>query len=298
MRKNNYHMSALNAMLLCVVILFSFSSCEKEITVDIPRADQKLVVEGYVENGELPYVILTKTYPYFDPVDSTALVGLLVLDAKVYISDGTQTDTLSLTFDSSIFPPLFYRSNTMTGEIGKTYNLTIEYDGKVYTSSTRIPPAISLDSLWFKIQPGKDSLGFVWAHLTDPDSLGNAYRWSAKRIGKDDNFVAPMGSVFEDKFVNGKSFDFAYNRGEKPNSEAIDDNNEERFHFKRGDTLIIKFSSIDRTTFDIWRSIETDISNNGNPFAAPSSVRTNIKGGAIGIWAGYGNSFHGLKAAE
>ena len=45
-------------------------------------------------------------------------------------------------------------------------------------------------------------------------------------------FIAPSGSVFEDKFINGKAFDFAYNRGHLPNSTASEDENEEAGFYK------------------------------------------------------------------
>lgn len=273
---------------IILIFIFFFISCEKEIEIEIPFTERKVVIEGYIMQGEKPYVILTRSSPYFATVDSSTLISLIVTDAKVYVSDGMITDTLSLTLDSDIFPYLIYKGNTITGEAGKTYHLTIETEGNVFTSSSYLTAAVPLDSLWFKIQPGLDSLGWVWAHLTDPDTIGNSYRWFAKRIGKDDDFIAPIGSVFNDKFINGKSFDFAYNRGRKPNSEAEDDNNEERGYFKRGDVIVVKFTTIDIANFEFWRAAEVEMGNNGNPFAAPNVIPSNINGDAYGIWGAYG----------
>ena len=58
-------------MLICCVLLTTvmfFSSCEKDITVDLPTQEQKYVVEGYIENGLPAYVLLSKTADYFAPV--------------------------------------------------------------------------------------------------------------------------------------------------------------------------------------------------------------------------------------
>jgi hypothetical protein len=144
----------------------------------------------------------------------------------------------------------------------------------------------------------KDSLGFIWAHLTDPDTIGNCYRWFAQRINhypgtnemKDPYFIAPIGSTTEDKFFNGKSFDFGYNRGNLPNSDKDDDNNDERFYFKRGDTVVVRFTTIDRANFEFWRNQETQVSNNGNPFSNPQPIKSNINGG-LGVWGAYGVSY-------
>ena len=80
------------------------------------------------------------------------------------------------------------------------------------------------------------------------------------------NFLSP-DSTFEDKFINGKSFDFFYNRGNEPNSTKKDDNNDEKMFFKKGDTIVVRFCTIDRANFQFWRDEETQVSNNGNPFA-------------------------------
>jgi hypothetical protein len=179
------------------------------------------------------------------------------------------------------------------GAVGVTYNLTIEAEGKSLSSTTTILNPIPLDSTWYryiKVNNAGDSLGFVYAHFIDPPMEGDCYRWLARRQGKDYSFVAPVGSVFDDKFVNGQSFDFAYSRGEVPNSTAEDDHNEEDGYFKIGDTVIVKYCTIDRATFDFFRQVDVAIYSQGNPFAAPTAVPSNVypRESALGIWCGYG----------
>lgn len=275
-------------------VVLTLLACERNITVDLPVPEQKIVVEGYIENGQNAIVTLTKTAAFFAPVDSASLISYLVLDAVVTVSDGINTEQLMLTIDTSQYIPFVYKSQTLTGQEGKTYTLTVVADGKTLTAVTTIPNAVALDSVWYKEQEGRDSLGFAWAHLTDPDTLGNCYRWFAKRMGKDKRFLAPLGSVFEDKFINGKSFDFAYNRGYEPNTYSDEDENI-RGYFSQGDTIAVKFCSIDRAHFDFWRIQEVQVSNNGNPFAAPAPIPSNINGG-LGIWGGYAATFDTIIA--
>jgi hypothetical protein len=185
----------------------------------------------------------------------------------------------------------------MKGEYEKYYELSISVNGKTYISRTKIPAPVKLDTVWYKVQE-QDTLGFAWAHLTDPDTLGNAYRWFAKRINlnskgvpKDNYYVAPFGSVFDDKFINAKSFDFAYDRGHPPSQEGVaSEPGEVQHYFKPWDTIAIKFCTIDYGVFQFLRLYESVIFNNGNPFASPASVPSNISGGALGVWAGYGIS--------
>ncbi len=275
--------------------MLTLSSCEKDISVDLPQAQQQYVVEGYVETGKAPYILLSKSTPYFAAFDSASLINYVVKGATVIIDDGIVVDTL-LEVDPNT--GYLYLSTKLTGEVGKNYSLKIIIpDGTILTAQTRIQEPLLLDSTWFKVQENKDSLGFVWAHMTEPDTLGNCYRWFAQRLGKDNQFVAPSGSVFDDRFINGKSFDFAYNRGSVPNSQAVDDNNEEEGFFKDGDTVIVKFCTITHDSYDFWRLAESQSSTNGSPFSSPASLPTNVQGG-LGIFEGYSPVFYTVIAKK
>ena len=292
----------LAAVLMLIVLSTLISSCEKNVTVKIPETEDEIVVEGYIETGTHPYVILSKSLPFFGTININNFIQRTIPGAVVTVDNGTFTDTLAQVISGYGI----YSTLQMSGENGKSYKLKVEINGKTLTAVTTIPMPVSPDSVWFKVDGHKDSLGFVWAHLTDPDTLGNCYRWSARRINrytfglqigqqKDSAFIAPLGSVFDDKFINNKSFDFDFPRGNDPNSKKEDDDNDEKFYFKKGDTIIVKFSSIDRDHFEFWRSEETQVNNNGNPFGSPAPVIGNING-ALGIWGGYGNTFDTVYA--
>ena len=291
--------------LYLIVIALFFSSCEENISLDLPREDPRVVVDGYVETGLPPYVLLSRSSSYFDPINPGALNSFAESGAIVTIYDGdklvqlTELDTVvngvSL---KGFYAALDSVTNlpTMFGEEGRTYQLTIiTKDNKRLFSTVKLQPHIDLDSTWFKVQDNLDSLGFAWANLTDPDTIGNCYRWMAKRITKDDLFLAPLGSAFEDKFINGQSFVFNAFRGQIPNSTKTDDINDEAGLFKKGDTIIVKFCVVDRGTFEFWRDAETQISNNGSPFAVPSNIKSNITGG-LGLFATYSPAYDTIIA--
>lgn len=266
-------------MIATLVITFS---CKKDIDVKIPDYVQKLVVEGRIEAGAKPLVYLSYTVPYFGNHTSN-LSDFSVKGALVTVNDGTTTDTLKDPFGQGYV----YAAFNMVGVAGKTYNLNIQLNGKTYTAHTRIEPQVKLDSLWFKVLRD-DSLGFVYAFINEPGATADNYRWFAKRVGKDQDFIAPLGSAFDDKFINGKSFEFAYNRGMLQNSTAEDDNNNEHNFFKLNDQVVVKFCTIGYDEFRFFRSYDANIISNGNPFAAPTNLESNIEGeNVIGVWCGY-----------
>lgn len=261
-----------------------FGSCVKDIEVDVPEYQEKLCVDARIEQGGFARVILTKNAPYFGEYDLNNLLNYVVTNAFVTVSNGSTVDTLThIGFG-------LYQGSVITGQAGGNYTLNISWNSKVYTASTSILAPVPLDSLWFEVQGTLDSLGYIWAHLSEPPGTGNAYRWFAMRLNKDADFVPPFGSAFDDKFIDGQAFDFAYNRGHLPSSDAEDDNNIEHGYFKKQDTVVIKFTTIDEPSYDFWRTYETQVLSEGNPFAAPGSIKSNIlpKGEALGIFCGYG----------
>lgn len=269
------------------LLILVFISCEKEITVDLPNPEEKIVVEGHIEPGSFPYVLLSVNAAYFAPTDLNAYQQYLVKNAVVTITDGTVTDTLHELIPGYGY---FYAAKSLTGTIGKTYSISISAKGKTIYGNTSITVPVPLDSLWFKTIPGNDSLGYLYAHLSEPAGPGNYYRIFAKRMGKDDDFIPPFGSVFDDKFIDGQSFEFSFSRGSEPNSTKPDDNNEEEGYFKAGDTVIVKFCTLDKEGFEFYRSFETELYSNGNPFAAPSNIKSNLKPdkNVLGVFCGYG----------
>ena len=274
------------------IMLTFLYSCTEDINLTVVGGDKKIVIEGSIENGKPARVMVTRNSPLGQTLDYN---NLLVTNAQVYVSNGIITDTLRFNYpilDLTSSIPFLYKGSAFVGVPGQTYYLTVIADGITYSSITTIPALVSLDSVWWKEQPPKDSLGFAWAHLSEPAGFGNAYKWYAKRPTKDDRFLAPYASTFDDKFIDGKSFDFAYNRGTDPNATAAappiltDDG-----YFKKTDTIYIKFCTIDYFTAKFYTTYEAALQTNGNPFASPVSIISNIYGGGLGVWGGFGCTY-------
>ncbi|HBS86618.1 MAG: hypothetical protein A2W91_20590 [Bacteroidetes bacterium GWF2_38_335] len=273
-------------------------SCEKEITVDLPDAEDKIVIEGSIENGMFPIVIISRNMSYFDKVDTNTYENLLVTDATVVVTDGIITDTLMF-----IYP--IYIGFGIIGEIGKSYDLTVIADGKTMTATTRIPNPVPIDSIKFQktISPEysaqyNDSLGFIWMYAKDPDTLGNCYRFFTMTNGPSRHeqlFVHPSTSVTDDQYFNGRNVEFSFENGDNPYLDDVEPNESDTgyvkppsYYFRLGDTVIVKLSSIDPIHYNFWYTIEQQVGTDGNPFASPTTIQSNIKGGGLGVWGGYG----------
>jgi len=202
--------------LIPLYLLSLLTSCEKEITINIPEPKSKIVVDGRIEQDFPPYVILTHNQAYFN-ADLSDMQEMFIHDAVVKVANGTDTVLLNEfctnSLPDSLLPliaaytgidPLILQyfhyciyttfNPAMLGQVGKTYSLSIETEGKTLTSSTTIFPPVPLDSLWWTLE-ADDTSGYIWSHITEPPQQGDAYRWLAKVIGKDQTYIPPLNAA-------------------------------------------------------------------------------------------------------
>ncbi len=300
------------------LIILALTACEKEITVDLPETEPRIVVEASIETGQAPFVLLTRTQKYFAPTSLASIAASFVSEAEVRVNDGVTTHELIKLCSSLLTEEqleevalltgfnagllananiCIWTSPTLLGENGRTYRLEVDVENKSLTSTTTIPNPVPLDSLWFRLalqQPGDDTLGLIWATINDPDTMGNHYRWFAQRINrrpdgrmKDMRYIAPLFSVYEDRYVNGLTFDLNFARGRAPFSDSADEPGEAQGYFKRNDTVAIKMASIGRAEFLFYKSYASNVVTEGDVFSTPANIISNIDGG-LGVWVGYG----------
>jgi len=297
--KTNIELLVLGCLIFALLML---SSCEKEIELKLPEAELKLVVEGWIEQDSFAIVSITRNASYFDKVDTAVILNSFVKNAEVYISNSDgKSEKLELDYSNAfknIWPHICYKGKSLKGEIGKTYHLTIYAEGDTILGKTTIPEPTTLDSLWWKpdniSNPDNDSLGFIWANYSDDPNVSKYYRFFTKRLGRDNNFIPIFGSVYTDEFFSGKEFTFYLHRGVGiiTDIEALQDD-KELFYFKKGDTVDIKLTSIDKEHYEFWRTIEQEVLMGGNPFMFPAVIRHNVTN-AIGVFGGYSITYYRL----
>lgn len=304
-------------ILIIVFVSLLFSSCEEEYIPVNSGEGPKYVVEGYIEAGQdplPPYLILTKTFDFYSEIGSEQFTNSFVHDADVRVSDGTKEvvfteicfldlpedirkevasqfgfDSDSLEVNFCVYIDLF---NELQAQENKTYSLRILADTTIITASTFIPPHVPISNLHFLPPPGvsNDSLAQLRATLSDPPGVRNYYRYFVAANGGP--FRTFFSSVEEDLFFDGKSFEFQlYN----PRTSNADVEVGEFGLYFVGDTVTIKWTSLDEAHFDFWNTLEFSSANQG-PFSSYTRLQSNINGG-LGIWGGYSVSYY-TRAVE
>ena len=180
----------------------------------MPDPDPKIVVEGFIDKGEIPYVILTRNSPFYDTINANSLQNYFISGATVKMFDGTDTTTFQeLQFDTAGVTASIYVGVGVTGQVGKTYQLFVNADGQSVHATTSIIQPLPLDSVWYvdAPSPNPDSLVQLMVHYSDPPGYGNYVRYFTKQ--NSDDYMPGYNSVFDDALINGTSFDFPLDRG-------------------------------------------------------------------------------------
>lgn len=268
--------------LIFIFTLLIFSSCEKVINIDLNTANPKLVIEGTLSNevGSAARVKLSLTGNYFDtgtfPAVSGAIVSITENNAKTFLLNEESAG--------------IYTSNAIQGIAGNTYTLKVLYKDHLYAGVSIMPQQVLIDSLTLVIStgpggggPGRDENSLrVACHFKDPQGLGNYYHLNY--------------------FVNGIKSDSL--SGYRLYTDKLTDGNEASVSSRNlkalpGDTLRVQLSSIDRTTYDFYNTMNDIIGGGRGPASSsPANPNTNLSNGALGYFAAFSVDYKTLIIAK
>lgn len=287
------------------LLLVLFQSCEEEFTPDLVNEPPDLVVEGYIEAGDNaapPYILLTRSRSFFASLDSTSFADFYVHDADVTVTHNgtkypmqelclddltTEQKDLVATFlgvnpDSIKTNICVYLDLTfqLQGEAGGEYELDITSEGKTHHAVTTIPRMVPIDSFAFRKLPDERLNDYRELHtwLTDPADQKDFWRYFTKINGG--SFLSNSFSIYDDAFISGKTIEFVPPIG----GEGIQDDRIFTGLYGVGDTLVFKWTTIDKAHYDFRNTAE--FSRMQGPFSSYIRLKGNVSD-ALGIWGGY-----------
>lgn len=262
---------------LLVSAIFVFTACnlEQEIEIELPAYQSQYVVECYLEPGQPFTLLLTRSDAYFNPFpieENQFLENILVEGATVTIKYKDETVVLDngLFFDPVTLKLFNYGSQVVVPEdYEAVFELSIQTpEGETFTSTTQLLPKVPIDSIVVQFNE-TDTLARVLTYLTDDRNQSNYYRrmlhqTTLDSIPQQDFPVSDRISESE-TIVFGTAYDYAV-----------------------GDTVINSIFHITQEYYDFLISVQGAIGSNGNPFAQPGRILSNVEGASnpLGIFTG------------
>lgn len=264
---------------LPILVMLLTVACTTE---PLPRDPDRLVVEGWIDSGGAPVVMVTSPVEATDESQQVdELAQYLYYRAYVTVEDETTGEEVTLTArkDSRYLPPLIYTTDEMTGIPGHSYTLKVMYGNRVARATTRIPEPVPLEKVTVSRSEQSDTMYVVTAYFDDPAGY---HRFFTMVEGHDTMYLPSV--------LSGQN---AANRAGAVNvvrGFSLTET-ERTVLYRRGETIHIKFCAVEEIIWRYWDCFDA-LATLGTYGFFPMSAQppTNMTG-AYGYWAGYGATY-------
>lgn len=276
---------SIQILVFLIIVICGFQSCTKEVFVEIPDNDPKLVVFSYLSSTKDSIdVTVSRSVPlnHVRDYDESLVVRDAVVELKAENSNWVRVP----------FRPGedVYRisRHDFPVEQGQKYSLRVAANNfKTVESSVVIPfySEINLSFLKFENSSGNGENSIQYfLKFQDVGGVPNYYGFQAwvnmyyveignTEVAKQDLYLDDFSWVMSDHVFDGKEKVIAFSS----------------YYFEAGnigDTLFVKVLQTDSHFYHFHSSLESFSYSDGNPFAEPTPIYTNIQNG-LGCFAGY-----------
>ena len=265
---------------LLIISLLALVGCIKEQPLD-DSFRYRLVVDGRIEQGRQAVVMLSQSMPYESSYDKDTYRKMAIWGATVTIIHGDQRSVLTGRRDSHYPTEYLYTDYNIIGEVGESYAIEIEYSGRKWRSEGRILPAIELKDITV-VAEGEDKYSI---HATLPPTQ---YPCSIDCSLDGGPYYAPtlLGTYPPSEYAR----EIVINR---PSDKLIREGYTTLF--EGSERVTLRVNTLSDFGYNYWRKWEDNFINSVNPvFPSTSNLPTNISNNGMGIWSGYGTTYHNL----
>lgn len=250
----------MKSVLVLLVTILVFSSCEKVIDLDLTSSGSQLVIEGNITDQAGPYYVkLTKSVP-FDASSNYPVVA----DALVVISDNTGVaDTLTYTADG------IYQTNILQGVPGRTYTLEVVAEGKSYAAESLMAPYVPFDSVRVSAFEFAGTIQNVIVPVyKDQESIGNNYFFVLKVNGVLDKTYILWNDNTNNGMVNQRPLNT-------------------RTTIESGDNISLEMQTLNIDAYNYYFTLSQISGGGPGGGTTPTNPPNNITGGALGLFSAH-----------
>ena len=271
-------------------LIFVLVGCSDVV---LPSDRPEIVVEGWIEDGGFPVVILTQSVPVNTSYQSMdVLEDYIIRWAKVSVSDGEREVVLTGKPDDRYFPPYIYTTARLKGEAGKTYTLKVEYSGRTETAETTIPSKVPFE--YVKVVKEDDGYGIIAGFRDDP-ATKDYYRFFSMLEGVDSTYAPSFLGLMDDSVLADGLTEVSVNLAFVSNFANVEHS---PMAYLEDDVVRFRMSRMDEQSFNYWVDFDDVSSLSTNPFfPVNKKIRSNVSSG-MGYWAGYGSSYHRVSIPD
>lgn len=278
---------------ILILLISLTSACEKDIQIDTPaNFEGTLFIEGLLYPGERPRIYVSESVPFF--ADKITPQEVFARGATVRITANAETETLvpDSTYDKFRCRWVPFYQGTIAAEFGKTYALEVVFEGKTYTATTTIDQSratveeIIYTPEFTDLYGGHDGVNI---RIRDADGRGNYYRFQMNRRINRTVAHAHVLEVVPNDCTDGEDF-WITDLGRTIFNDVGNDGAvldllvEVSFEYSQGDSTWIAIQSLDERSAAFYQELDDQLISILNPFVEPVFLKSQIEGGAIGVF--------------
>ena len=257
--------------ILCAFASITIMGCEEIITIDVNQAPTQLVIDGLVTDQDTIHMVQITTSTDFEGNGSQD-----VINASVEVSDnlGNVYNYTHNPEGSDSLQGYYFSDQKFAGQEYAIYSLSVSHNSELYNASDTLRPITNIDSLLIRVdtealddEENDGKIYQVLLYAQEPQETIDFYYFKFYRdslIEADDNSIY----VFDDK-VLGSTLDGLP-------SPVL---------FREGELAAVEIYSLTREQFVYFTDMANLLNNDGGMFSPPpANPRTNLSGGALGLF--------------
>ncbi|WP_157607888.1 DUF4249 family protein [Seonamhaeicola sp. S2-3] len=277
------------------LLLLSFVFCTMSCVTDTDILQDKLTIEGQINEGEFAKVYLTNSLPFKGIIDSLEVAKSIESKAKVELFDGETSEILTLKRDNSYFPFLYYRSNQIKGELGKNYKLKVTIRGDEFNAQTSLPELPNVLNIEFldAIRDGELVSGFKDLRLVLKNTNPQIPKYFKLLIKNEEDTMFEYADpfIFNTENIFTDTFPIIMHHKTYMNNERDD-------ILKSGVVTDLEVVAITKEQYDFWLSVKGDVTMPIENASFSTVVKSNISNGAFGYWSGENKAVFRFQVPE
>lgn len=297
--------------ILLAATTLAFCACEKEVIIDVPAQSPKLVIEANTPLGQRFTAYVTRSVDVLAPINSTPFTGALV---TLY-----QNNVLRDTLVYSSTNRMYTAKNNTTPVLGNTYTIKAAATGLASVeASCKAPVPVpilavnyrpkfrtdalgeELDEIKFSFQDPVGTVDYYLVRIHVPsyavsDTVAYFGLYCMRTVDPDvESGLNDVGNSY-DKCIDLDFVmkDVRFDGRIKEVTLQVSNSDMRSYRHPTTNVLykpVIELQAITADYYRYFKSQKNYERAQGNPFAEPTSVYTNITQG-YGIFAAYGRSF-------
>ena len=262
--------------LLLLLALAGCSKLQNDINVPLPTYSAELVLECYLEPGKVPSLAVTTSVPYLGavlpqvPTDVTVTLTM-PNGTRVPLAFNPNYKALVDTASGDKFHSHIGR-DVLVAKPGDVFTIDVlDTKGRHITGTTTMLAPIAIDSVEYKFndKTGTNRKAYFLTNFRDPASPDDCYRLQLHKGDPAKKALLKSPEVdmsVQDRLLNGQPFVLGTS-----------------YRFNPGDTVTATLYHTDLAYYRFRQSVRDARGANGNPFAQPSGIYSNVQGG-VGIF--------------